>query len=845
MKIEELYLTGFGRFSNKRIVLQEGLNLFYGENEAGKTTLQQFIVGMLYGFFVPSARRKTYTEEYARYEPWNTAAVYGGTLICSKNGRRYRIQRIFQKERESVLIFDADTGEDISAQFPYDPVTRLREPGQTLTGVSRSVFCNTANVAQLEITPQESFAAAWEDQILSLTETADTTLSLQNVCAALDQKAEAIGSPKRKKTPYGQASERLEQLEQELKDAQAAEHSHSQLRQRILELEQEKNRQEQQIQQAQQTKLQEQLEKASAIRKRIARLEELLAQQEPAEDPDLLQQRIGACQQARQSLTRDEQGFTKWEGRLKELNLRYLAQPIRMQDVTVLDRCLLLAKHSMYSAETEQLREELQQKQQEFINIPPISSNDAWEALVEYEGWQEDLDKRSFGGKWIVLVAGALLSVFGGILGWNLDPFFYFAAVLGLVLMLCSFFINSRRRETEEAEQEQAHILQRFHMDSYEQLKAHCQTLQQREDRRRELMNEIQLLTLRMQKLSEENPKRKEQLDQYAVRLCRDPKAVWTLETERQVKYARDLCLEFAEMAAQRAEEYEKLDQHRKDVEAMEQELSKTLSAFGEEGLTEAVTQHLRELRKERDQAEMELQMQKKLLAECLGNLTFEELEAKLRLAGKTENESSGSCQTGDYKEVLQELAQLQGQLSTLEQLQRSCGEIQEEQRAVQEICQGYQLQLDAIQLAKEKILQVSGGIRKDLTPLIAERLGKALSRITDGEYTKVLLSRDLHIRLEDPKNGQLVPVTALSRGTMDLIYLAMRMELLQVLSSDNVLPLILDDSFVQMDDGRCANLLKELAQNRKGQILLLTCHSREETILRKQNISYNRIPLP
>ena len=181
MKIEELYLAGFGRFTNKRIVLQEGLNLIFGENEAGKTTLQHFIVGMLYGFFVPTARRKTYTEDYARYEPWNSDATYGGTLICSKDEHRYRIQRVFQKERESVVIFDADTGEDISEQFPYDPVTRLRDPGPIICGVSRTVFCNTANVAQLEITPQNDFSTAWEDQILSLTETADTSLSLQTV----------------------------------------------------------------------------------------------------------------------------------------------------------------------------------------------------------------------------------------------------------------------------------------------------------------------------------------------------------------------------------------------------------------------------------------------------------------------------------------------------------------------------------------------------------------------------------------------------------------------------------------------------------------------------------------
>ena len=843
MKIEELYLAGFGRFSNKRIVLQDGLNLIFGENEAGKTTLQHFIVGMLYGFFVPTARRKTYTEDYARYEPWNSDAAYGGTLICSKDERRYRIQRVFQKERESVVIFDADTGEDISEQFPYDPVTRLRDPGPTLCGVSRTVFCNTANVAQLEITPQGDFSTAWEDQILSLTETADSSLSLQAVCSALDQKAEAIGSPKRRKSPYGQAAERLEQLEQERSEAEAAAQSRVQLQRRVAELQETKNELEQQMEQAQQQKLSEQFAKAAAIRERIIEVERLLKGAEPYEDPDQLQQKIGALQQAKQTLDREERGFLKWEGRLKEINQRYLAQPIRMQDIDVLDHCLNMARNSAFSAETERLREQLQAKQQEFISIPHIGTSDAWEALVEYESWNDEIEQGGLSAKWLVLLVGLLLVIISVVLGFRLDPFFYAGAAIGAVLMICSIFLRSRSKERREAEDEQQRILEQYQMGSYEELKAHCETLQKREDQRIELMNEIQLLALRLQKVSEENPQRKEALDHYAARFTRDPSAVWSVELEQQVKKARELCVEFAEMSEQRSEEYEKLELHRREVCAMEQELQEQLELLGVSGVEEDDMQQLRERRKTIEQASTELELQQQLLKECLGNLTYEELQQKVQLAGRV---SAQQVQSGefDYRSVLEELAQLQGKLSTMEQLQRPIGEIMEEQQALQESCRQYQKTLDAIALAKERLQKVSGEIRKDLTPQLGERLSRITARLTDGKYTKVLLSRDLHIRLEEPKNHQLVPLTALSRGTMDLIYLAMRMELLQVLSTDTILPLLLDDSFVQLDDSRTSNLLNYLVRNRQGQVLLLTCHSREESILKAQAVPYHRITL-
>ena len=66
MIIKELNLIGFGKFKNKKIHLKEGINIIYGENEDGKTTIHNFINGMFYGFLKPYAKRTSYLDEYNR-----------------------------------------------------------------------------------------------------------------------------------------------------------------------------------------------------------------------------------------------------------------------------------------------------------------------------------------------------------------------------------------------------------------------------------------------------------------------------------------------------------------------------------------------------------------------------------------------------------------------------------------------------------------------------------------------------------------------------------------------------------------------------------------------------------
>jgi len=111
MKINHLDVRGFGHWSGLRIDdLDGGLNLFYGPNEAGKTTLLEFMRGVLYGW--QSARRR-------RYLPPLAGPPAGGSLSVSTSAGRFRIERLDetvagQPYHETLRITDAHG-------TPHDP----------------------------------------------------------------------------------------------------------------------------------------------------------------------------------------------------------------------------------------------------------------------------------------------------------------------------------------------------------------------------------------------------------------------------------------------------------------------------------------------------------------------------------------------------------------------------------------------------------------------------------------------------------------------------------------------------------------------------------------------------
>ena len=258
------------------------------------------------------------------------------------------------------------------------------------------------------------------------------------------------------------------------------------------------------------------------------------------------------------------------------------------------------------------------------------------------------------------------------------------------------------------------------------------------------------------------------------------------------------------------------------------------------------------------DEISMELKMQKELLAQTLGRYSFEEIEENIknqRAVGEGDISADRQQIHQQLQGVNEQLAELARQTAELEGLRkgreeshRPIGQIQAQIADVEESCRNFQFELDALQLAKQKLLSLSGQLHRDFAPQLNARISKALERITGSRYTRAVIDQTLGIRLEDRQTHQLVEVSALSNGMADLVYLVMRLELLELLCSQGgervQVPIILDDSFTQLDDERTARLLGYLLEQPSVQILLFSCHRRERAMLEQAKIPYHLVSL-
>ena len=113
------------------------------------------------------------------------------------------------------------------------------------------------------------------------------------------------------------------------------------------------------------------------------------------------------------------------------------------------------------------------------------------------------------------------------------------------------------------------------------------------------------------------------------------------------------------------------------------------------------------------------------------------------------------------------------------------------------------------------------------------------ISKISNGRYSKVNLKDTEGLMVEIP-NGSYVPATRLSVGTVDQMYISLRLSALEEISEEKM-PIILDEAFAYFDNERLKNILKYLNNNfRENQIIIFTCSNREEKALKELKIDYN-----
>lgn len=149
----------------------------------------------------------------------------------------------------------------------------------------------------------------------------------------------------------------------------------------------------------------------------------------------------------------------------------------------------------------------------------------------------------------------------------------------------------------------------------------------------------------------------------------------------------------------------------------------------------------------------------------------------------------------------------------------------------------------NSIKYAQEGLEEAYTIMKNTVTPRFTEELTDIIKQITNEKYKKVKFNDTdgLTVELE---NGEYINCNKLSIGTIDQMYLALRLSVLNQISKETM-PLILDEPFVYYDKERLENILKYLSQEcNNRQIIILTCTNREIEVLDSIGIGYNLIEL-
>ena len=143
----------------------------------------------------------------------------------------------------------------------------------------------------------------------------------------------------------------------------------------------------------------------------------------------------------------------------------------------------------------------------------------------------------------------------------------------------------------------------------------------------------------------------------------------------------------------------------------------------------------------------------------------------------------------------------------------------------------------------KELLEKAYEKMKNNVTPKFTQNLSNIASNISNGKYKKVIFDEEKGLVVE-LETGEYISANRLSIGTIDELYLSLRLSMLDEISSEKM-PIILDEAFAYFDDERLKNCLIFLAeQSEKHQIIILTCSNRERQILDSVNIKYNLVEL-
>lgn len=208
MRINNIKINGFGKLENKDIEFEDGINIVYGENEAGKSTILKFISSMLYG--ASKNKNGKNISDFDKYKPWSNGEFSGKIKYTLDDESEYEVFRDFKKK--NPIIYN-EFGKDISKEFAIDKTNGINY-FEEQTGVDEQTFFKTVAIEQTEVKLNKLDTNNLVQKMSNLISTGDDNISFKKSLDKLNKmQTENIGSERTKQRPINIVNEKIDKLQ--------------------------------------------------------------------------------------------------------------------------------------------------------------------------------------------------------------------------------------------------------------------------------------------------------------------------------------------------------------------------------------------------------------------------------------------------------------------------------------------------------------------------------------------------------------------------------------------------------------------------------------------------------
>ena len=232
MKINKIKINSYGKIKNKEINLENHLNIIYGKNESGKSTILNFIINILYG--ISKSKNGKEISDYEKYKPWNSDEFSGKLTYELDNKNKYEIFREFNKKNPKIFN---ENMQEISNEFNIDKKNG-NEFFYEQTNIDLNMYLSTYVSLQQEVKVGKNIQNLMIQKISNLLGTGEDNISYKKAVDNLNKmQLEKIGTERSKEKPINIIQKKIEENTKKINELKEYKNMQFEIYEKINEIE--------------------------------------------------------------------------------------------------------------------------------------------------------------------------------------------------------------------------------------------------------------------------------------------------------------------------------------------------------------------------------------------------------------------------------------------------------------------------------------------------------------------------------------------------------------------------------------------------------------------------------